>query len=264
MKKQKIILSRKGFDSSAGGMPNPILSDGTLLSLPIPDKNSERRFSDISYNGKTYEQIIKELNPAFDIRFCHLDPDIRNDCINSCPENWIPAFGQQGAALSHLKKSNVGIGDLFVFFGWFRQTELQDNGKLAFVGPDKHIIYGFMEVGGIIKGTADIARICPWHPHSKKEIARSLFDQDDNNWLFIPKDRQYGTLKYADKRVLTKNGMSRSKWDLPTSFKNAEFSSVCSPGWKDDYFQKTGQWQELVISNPSKEILDWVEDIISD
>ncbi|MCL2331250.1 MAG: hypothetical protein FWC61_01765 [Proteobacteria bacterium] len=263
MNKTKIILSRKGFDSSAGGMPNPILPDGTLLSLPIPDKNSERKFSDIFYNGKTYEQIIKELNPAFDIEFCHLDPDIRNDCINNCPVDWMPAFGQRAAALSHLKKFNVSVGDLFVFFGWFRQTELK-NGKLAFVGSDKHIIYGFMEVGDMIKGTADIAQTCPWHPHSKGDVPNNLFSTDDNNWLFIPKDRRYGTLKYADKRVLTKNGMSRSKWDLPNFFKNAEFSSVCSPGWKDDYFQKTGQWQELVISNPSKEIIDWFENIISD
>ncbi len=33
----KVILSRKGFDSSYGGCPSPILPDGTLLSLPIPE-----------------------------------------------------------------------------------------------------------------------------------------------------------------------------------------------------------------------------------
>ena len=34
----RVILSRKGFDSQYGGMPSPILPDGTLLSLPIPSK----------------------------------------------------------------------------------------------------------------------------------------------------------------------------------------------------------------------------------
>ena len=34
----KVILSRKGFDSSYGGTASPILPDGTLLSLPIPSK----------------------------------------------------------------------------------------------------------------------------------------------------------------------------------------------------------------------------------
>ncbi len=33
----QIILSRKGFDSASGGGPSPILPDGTLLSLPIPE-----------------------------------------------------------------------------------------------------------------------------------------------------------------------------------------------------------------------------------
>ena len=32
----KVVLSRKGFDSSYGGFPSPILPDGTLISLPIP------------------------------------------------------------------------------------------------------------------------------------------------------------------------------------------------------------------------------------
>ena len=35
IKKPKIILSRKGFDSSNGGIASPYFEDGTLLSLPI-------------------------------------------------------------------------------------------------------------------------------------------------------------------------------------------------------------------------------------
>lgn len=36
----KVVLSRKGMDSRAGGIPSPILPDGTLLSLPIPNEKS--------------------------------------------------------------------------------------------------------------------------------------------------------------------------------------------------------------------------------
>ena len=32
----KVIISRKGFDSGYGGMPSPILPDGTMISMPIP------------------------------------------------------------------------------------------------------------------------------------------------------------------------------------------------------------------------------------
>ena len=39
----KLILSRKGFDSGAGGCASAITPDGTLLSLPIPDKLSPIR-----------------------------------------------------------------------------------------------------------------------------------------------------------------------------------------------------------------------------
>ena len=31
----KVIISRKGFDSSAGNMASPILPDGRVISLPM-------------------------------------------------------------------------------------------------------------------------------------------------------------------------------------------------------------------------------------
>ena len=43
----KIIFSRKGFDSVSGRVPSPILPDGRLLSLPIPDKGSSIRYDDL-------------------------------------------------------------------------------------------------------------------------------------------------------------------------------------------------------------------------
>ena len=65
----KIILSRKGFDSSNGFMPSPILPDGTLLSLPIPsDEVDLNTYSDLSYGNLTYFDIIKSLNPKTILR----------------------------------------------------------------------------------------------------------------------------------------------------------------------------------------------------
>jgi len=46
----KIIFSRKGFDSSTGGVPSPIFPDGKILSLPIPDKLSPIKYKDINWN----------------------------------------------------------------------------------------------------------------------------------------------------------------------------------------------------------------------
>ena len=48
----KIILSRKGFDSQYGKIKSPILPDGTLLSLPIPQENDTKTFDELYYNDK--------------------------------------------------------------------------------------------------------------------------------------------------------------------------------------------------------------------
>ena len=124
----KIILSRKGFDSGYGCTPSPILPDGTLLSLPIPNDDEVVDYEQLQYNGKSYAQLISELtNGHFSDKKCHLDPDIRKN-VFARPEKWQPAFGQEGAALSHLFGRGVGKDDLFLFFGWFREVE-EMNGK---------------------------------------------------------------------------------------------------------------------------------------
>ena len=64
----KIILSRKGFDSENGKIPNPILPDGTLLSLPIPDKNGNNAFSSLHWEGMSYYDIIHSLKPNTKIK----------------------------------------------------------------------------------------------------------------------------------------------------------------------------------------------------
>ena len=77
---QKISLSRKGFDSGYGKIPSPILADGTLLTMPIPDSGAiQNSYESLVYQGKSYYDIIKELSPNTKIKpqdNCHLDPDL--------------------------------------------------------------------------------------------------------------------------------------------------------------------------------------------
>ena len=61
----KIILSRKGFDSSAGKQASPIMPDGTLLSLPIPDEEDTNMFSSLQWKDKSYYDIISSFRPRF-------------------------------------------------------------------------------------------------------------------------------------------------------------------------------------------------------
>lgn len=150
----KIILSRKGFDSSSGGHASPILPDGKMLNLPIPSWADELAFRKIRAPGeKTFEQIINELCPRVNTagQGVHLDPDLVSSARNRT-QGWRPAFGTSLAPASHLDNQCVSEGDLFLFFGWFRHTK-EVNGQLCYDGENKgfHAIFGYLEIGEIIR-----------------------------------------------------------------------------------------------------------------
>jgi hypothetical protein len=57
----KLILSRKAFDSAAGGVASPILDDGAMIPLPIPDKKSPIRYRDIEIAGENLGTVTADL-----------------------------------------------------------------------------------------------------------------------------------------------------------------------------------------------------------
>lgn len=261
----KIILSRKGFDSRYGGQPSPILPDGTLLSLPIPYNNGIT-FSKIHFNGQPYLNIIKELNPKTtlnELSTCHLDPDLRYSTIKRS-NGWKAAFGQAGAPLTELYKNGIGIGDIFLFFGWFRETELS-NGKLRYKSgaPDLHIIYGYMQVGQIVKHKEDIPEWLEYHPHANLDTYNEAWEKQQNA-IFLPTDKLsickslngVGTFKFSPTVVLTAPNMSRSRWHFPKAMYGTLISHNPN-GWKDGYFQSAGRGQEFIMDY-SKAVEEWV------
>ena len=258
----KIILSRKGFDSGAGGMPSPILPDGTLLSMPIPERDMIS-YDSLFFRGKSYSTILQELNPDFQETHCHLDPDIREGC-KSREEHWVAVFGQAGSALTHLKNNGVGVGDIFLFFGWFRQTEYAEDGTLRFVkkAPDLHIIYGYLQIGEI-RESYDTIKEMYWHPHA--DPRRS---QQSLNAIYLPSEtlldlplRGYGTLNYSRELILTKQGHPRSHWDLPPFLLSKKISYHDERNRKADYFQSAMRGQEFVI-DADDDVLDWVRRLV--
>lgn len=282
----KIIFSRKGIDSGFAELPSPIMPDKKMLSIPIPDTESDYTYSDLKYNESTYLQIIEELKgwsednieKKFKTLKCHIDPDLENRYIQS-PENWKPAFGQKGASAEHLKNSEhkVEVGDIFLFFGWFRETEYADNSKLQFVksAPDIHAIYGYMQVGEIIDNDK-IETDYSYHPHARPEYIK-----DSTNTLYIPseklsiiKDKDvpgYKMLNYSKKRRLTAIDVrSRGIWDLPECFRNVDitYHNKINTGFindKDKYFYSAARGQEFIcMCDDNKEILDWVKTILTD
>lgn len=260
----RVILSRKGFDSSCGCMPSPIMPDGTLLSLPIPS-NDDISYSCITWQGKSYLEIIHKLNPKTAIthaHHCHLDPDLRTEVYHR-KEGWMPAFGQTGTSLTELHENGVGVGDLFLFFGWFKETEYK-NGKLTFKpkARDLHVIYGYMQIGNIVKSFKDVPEWMLYHPHTGKKYdilwARGL------NAIFTPSPNLSfnkslhgaGLFKFDKRYVLTKDGYSRSRWEFPEPMKGTPITH--NPrGWKDDYFQSATRGQEFIMEC-SEPVMSWV------
>ena len=179
----KLILSRKGFDTSAGGMPSPILPDGRMVSLPIPDKQSPISFADIKIDGESIAPLVSDLtHEGIPSHYgAHLDPDLSPGSLPR-PDGWRPIFGQTGAAQGHLRKNGVQAGDLFLFFGLFRRTTLT-NGKYAWLkgSPSIHVIWGWLQIGEVLPVDISNGLLHDWaayHPHCHR-------GPDRNNVLYV-------------------------------------------------------------------------------
>jgi hypothetical protein len=228
----QVIFSRKGFDSQYGKMASPILPDGRLLSLPIPSRNDSATLADLNYFDIDTPQLIADLSGGAHSAATriHLDPDLDRARLSRLP-GWRPALGQTGAAQGHLRKRGVAAGDLFLFFGWFRQTELFA-GRWRYVpsAPDLHVIYGWLEVEEMLpivtERDAALARH-PWiadHPH----VASPEWYDDKRNTLYIAPPRSSlvagetpGGGRFPSMLPalqLTRSGRSRSVWSLPSWF----------------------------------------------
>lgn len=183
----KLILSRKGFDATYGGCASPIFEDGSMLSLPIPGP-SRLSYAAIRHRGAPLAADVNSLSRGRidGAATAHLDPDLRRDAIGRARQ-WRPIFGQAGAAQSHLANCGVGVGDLFLFFGWFRRVERVD-GMLRYLrgAPDLHVVFGWMQVGQLHPVTEKLANQMPWaayHPHLSDD--RNL----KNNTIYVASER---------------------------------------------------------------------------
>lgn len=269
MQNMKVILSRKGFDSKYGNSPSPILPDGRLISFPIPSEEGPVAYTELILDEKrTYYDLMAELSVAVHTFRCHLDPDIYRRVLLR-HKNWKPLFGQVNAAQRHLENQRVDIGDLFLFFGWFKQT-VSINGKLAFDqnAPDLHVIFGYMQIGQIRKTdpSSHIEEWMQYHPHVKLE----RLSRDKTNTIYVAADKLSfdqnmlgaNPFTFNEKLVLTKKGCSRSKWSLnPKIFKKVTISYHPNPWKEEEYFQSAGRGQEFVIDE-NAEVENWAKDVI--
>lgn len=279
----KVILSRKGFDSQYGKIDSPILPNGTLLSLPIPQNNDSIRFNELSYEDKSYFDLIKELKPNWkypDNQAAHLDPDIRKEAYSNRSKDWRPIFGQSAAAQGHLKKQGVGIGDIFLFFGSFKETEY-NNQKLKYrkssdYPKGRHAIFGYLQIGDIRELNTDadydaLPSFSRYHSHANRNFIENDGKSRSNNCIYIASEKLSfntnlpgaATLNYNETRVLTKKGRNKSMWDLPDFLKQLKITYHKEESFINDYFQSAAKGQEFVIQEDAK-LSEWVKNIIEE
>jgi hypothetical protein len=281
----RLVLSRKGFDSAAGGIASPIFPDGRMISLPIPSQSDNFTFADINVPGIDMGGLLADLSRQRHALadHVHLDPDIDRPADNRL-HGWRPALGQIGAAQTHLEKQGVGPGDVFLFFGWFRAVE-HHQGQWRYVpdAPDMHVLFGWLEIDAVIQlglqRNAAIAAM-PWiadHPH----VANPDAYGDRNNTLYVaprysrfrPETLHGGGrfVHYAEALRLTTPCNGRSKWSLPRWFHPDGRPSLSYHG-SDKRWQRSGdrtllstvgRGQEFVIDGDHyPELEGWVSSII--
>lgn len=218
----KIILSRKGVDSSAGGFASPIFPDGSLLSIAIPDKRSPVCYRDLNGPVKI-GPLVKQLSKGrvTGRHAVHLDPDL-NASSKARDHDFQPLFGQCGAAQTHLASFDIGQGDLFLFFGWFRDVEFV-NRRWRYVpgAADKHVIYGWLQIEKTIPVEQIAADVnlhkLKYHPHCHGQFsgANTIYTGRKNLTL-NKRIRGAGVFRhYHQSLCLTAENRSRSIWQLP-------------------------------------------------
>lgn len=274
----KIIFSRKGFDSGAGGCASPIV-DGECITLPIPTKMpTPVTFGDLA---GPYGELVEDLTKGRVTRStpCHLDPDLDAE-LYPRRFGWRGALGQVGSAQGHLRRNDVGVGDLFLFWGVFRPVKRKQ--RWVFDGRPEHRIFGWLQVGDVISLGPDgshAAERYPWlidHPHVRAGWS-------DKNTLYIASNELqlngrptgspgWGRLRQGFRLTSGVSGddLRAGLWSTP-SWLNPKHggSGMTYHGaperWDNETVQVVSRGQEFVVhANGSDEAAGWVQEALRD
>lgn len=240
---KRIVLSRKGSDSAWGGSPSLIVGN-EMISLPIPEHSDKgeacskhRKYSDLPPH-KVIGQYFSYLpNLKSKGQACvHLDPDIRLNLRPKDARGSKLLFGQSGAAEGHLRNQKIGNGDLFLFFGWFRE-HLQGTERYVPMpySADQHVFWGWFQVDerheleGLNRGHK-LQELYGHHPHVNR-----LGDSAKKDSLYIATSKLSfsksspgaGVFSYSPSRVLSRRcefTKNRTEWCLPEFFQETELT----------------------------------------
>ena len=204
---KRLILSRKGFDAKAGGVASPILRDGRIYSLPIPqDYPSSVKYRDLNFDGISGDALLKEASASISPdSFCHLDPLLNKE---------IGIFGQASSSQTELKNKGVSPGDLFLFFGWFKDFFNK--------GSDLHHLFGWLQIEKVIEGTTFIGFMALAYGILTPAKAISKASYKVKNGIAAA-DRVFEILKESDTMPDLKKAKELTSFESSIELKNVSF-----------------------------------------
>ena len=289
---EKLIISRKGFDSGSGGCPSPIFPDETMFSLPIPS-GDEEAFEDLQHGDVDIASVVTGITNGrmSGLNLVHLDPDLNFDTYRNRKDRpawqeWRGMLGQAGIAQGHLNKQGVGSGDAFLFFGLYRRVDETAQGwRFVRGAPVLHVLWGWLQVDQKHR-VADLGpNDLPWARHHPHLFLRY---RDDTNTVYAAStklqlggddDRReiagWRVFPRLDQRlVLTDpNGAGVSNWRLPRWFypdgnKPSLTHHPDRKRWRRDadhaYLRSVGRGQEFVLDLAHyPEAVGWFSDLVS-
>ncbi len=135
---------------------------------------------------------------------------------------------------------------------------------------NQHIIYGYLEVGEVLENGCDIPEFAKYHPHANGELSINK-----TNCMYVAKNKLSinenlpgaSFLHFKESLILTKKGMSRSKWELPEFLKNCSITYHTRNSFTEDYFKSAHKGQEFIIkakenSDTEQQLIKWLKKII--
>lgn len=295
----RIILSRKGFDSSPdyGRVPSPIFPDGdSMLSIPIPGTEIGVSYDKLRFQGMSVGKVVEDLTRSRATgkprirgsHLAHLDPDLRADALQRRSSGWRALFGQADRAQSHLSRKGVGAGDLFLFFGWFRRV-IDQGARWRFDpdAPDLHVIWGWLQVARVLPGgrtnRSQAPRWAQYFDHFQSE--HPDFQERQYNAVYVARRKLKmpgfrralpgaGVFPRFDRTLcLTKSGQPyRSVWKLPRYLAPRDGESMMTyhpPNrWRvrgdSCTLQSVGRGQEFVIdTHQCRHAVTWARTMFS-
>jgi len=148
------------------------------------------------------------------------------------------AFGQAGAAQSHLERNGVGVGDMFLFFGLFASRDGRDR---------HHRIFGYLEVDEVRRlGSRPSKSDNPKgflrpHPHT-------IGEWTENNTLYLGSGDKARSAHPCLR--LTTPGALVSVWSVPPWLKAAGLTYHSNPvRWPTDKELHTASRGQEFVSN---------------